>query len=88
MEAGRELIKEIFDPTARATIAALRSALPGRTEAEVVWGFQMLIGAMLYVMADNGRTAHLSGGAADPNDVDATVRYLVSLLLNGLRGAR
>jgi AcrR family transcriptional regulator len=86
--AERGIIKEIFDPTARATIAALRSALPDRTEAEVVWGFQMLIGAMLYVMADNGRTAHLSGGAADPNDVDATVRYLVSLLLNGLRGAR
>jgi AcrR family transcriptional regulator len=82
----RGIIKEIFDPTAQATIAALRSSMPDRSEAEIVWGFQMLIGAMLYVMADSGRTAHLSGGAADPNDVEATVRHLVALLLNGLRG--
>ncbi len=83
----RGIIKEIFDPTARRTIELLRGALPHRSEAEIVWGFQVIIGTMLYVMADNGRTAHLSGGTADPNDVDATLRSLVPILLNGLKGA-
>jgi AcrR family transcriptional regulator len=82
----RGIIREIFDPVARPTIELLRGALPDRSEAELVWGFQMVIGTMLYVMADSGRTAHLSGGAADPDDVEATVRHLVALLLNGLRG--
>ena len=83
----RGIIKEIFDPTAQKTIQLLRGALPDRSEAEIAWGFQMIIGTMLYVMSDGGRSAHLSGGAADPADVDATVRQIVPLLLNGLRGA-
>lgn len=84
--AERGIIKEIFDPTAQATIALLRSTLPRRSEAEVVWAFQMIIGTMLYIMADTGRSAHLSGGACDPEDVDGTLRLILPLLLRGIRG--
>ena len=84
--AERGIIKELFDPTARATIAALKRALPDRSEAEIVWAFQMMIGTMLYIMADAGRTAHLSGGACDPEDVDGTMRFILPLLLRGMRG--
>jgi AcrR family transcriptional regulator len=84
--AERGIIKEVFDPTARATIAALKRALPDRSEAEIVWAFQMMIGTMLYIMADTGRSAHLSGGACDPEDVDGTLRLILPLLLHGMRG--
>jgi AcrR family transcriptional regulator len=82
----RDIIREVFDPVATATIDLLKTTLPDRTEAEIVWAFQTMIGTMLYIMADSGRTARLSGGTADPNDVEATLRHIVPLLLNGMRG--
>lgn len=84
--AERGIIQEAFDPTARATIAALKRALPDRSEAEIVWAFQMMIGTMLYIMADQGRSAHLSGGACDPEDVEGTMRFILPLLMRGMRG--
>jgi len=85
--ADRGIIQEMFDPTATATIAALRGALPGRSEAEIVWAFQMMIGTMLYIMADGGRAKHLSGGACDPEDVEGTMRLILPLLTHGMKGA-
>ena len=85
--AGRGIIQELFDPTARATIAALKKALPGRSDAQIVWSFQMMIGTMLYIMADSGRSAHLSGGACDPEDVERTLKLILPLLLRGMRDA-
>lgn len=82
----RGIINEMFDPIAKATIKALKGALPGRSDAEIVWAFQMLIGTMLYIMADAGRAVHLSGGACDPEDVDGTMRMILPLLLRGIRG--
>ncbi len=83
----RGIITEMFDPVAKATIKALKGALPGRSEVEVIWAFQMMIGTMLYTMADAGRAAHLSDGACDPEDVDGTMRMILPLLLHGIRGA-
>jgi|GEM_PF-2790039 len=77
--AERGIIKETFDPTARATIVALKRAPPDRSEAEIVWVFQMMIGTMLYTMADQGRSAHLSGGVCDPEDVGGTMRFILPL---------
>lgn len=84
--AERGIIREIFDPFAKATIALLKTTLPDRSEAEVVWGFQMTIAIMLYIMADSGRVANLSNGACDPEDVEGTMRIIVPLLIKGLRG--
>jgi AcrR family transcriptional regulator len=84
--AERGIVQEVFDPVAIATIDLLRQTLPDRSKAEMVWSFQMIIGTMLYIMADSGRTARLSDGACDPNDIEATLRYILPLLLNGLRG--
>lgn len=85
--AERGIIKEMFDTTATATIKALKGALPDRSEAEIVWAFQMMIGTMLYIMADGGRTKHLSGGACDPEDVEGTMRLILPLLVRGMGGA-
>ena len=85
--AERGIIEEVFDPVARPAIELLRQTLAHNSEAEIVWSFQMVIGTMLYIMADTGRSRSLSGGACDPSDVDATLRLILPLLLNGLRGA-
>lgn len=85
--AERGIITELFDPTARATITALKGALPDRSEAEIVWAFQIMIGTMLYIMADAGRSVHLSNGACDPEDVDGTMRLILPLLIHGMRAA-
>ena len=61
--------------------------LPSRSEAEIVWAFQMMIGTMLYIMVDGGRAKHLSGGACDPEGVEGTMRLILPLLLHGMRGA-
>jgi AcrR family transcriptional regulator len=84
----RGIIAEIFDGLAQATIAALRDCLPLRSETEIGWAYQMIIGTMIYVMADSGRAAALSGGAADPKDIDTTLKIIVALLLNGVAGPR
>lgn len=82
----RGIIEEIFDPVATATIGLLRTTLAGRSEAQIVWAFQMVIGTMLYLMADSGRSVHLSDGACDPTDVDATIRAILPLFISGIRG--
>lgn len=81
----RGIIREIFDPVALATIDLLKFTFPARSNAEIVWSFQMVIAIMLYIMADAGRSQQLSGGDCDPENVEATLRYIVPLLLNGLR---
>jgi AcrR family transcriptional regulator len=85
--AGRGIIGEMFDGVAKMTIGLLKTTLPDRSEAEIVWAFQMMIGTMVYIMADTGRTARLSGGAADPKDTDATIRFIVALLRDGIGGS-
>ena len=58
--------------------------MPERSEAEIHWAYQTVIGTMVYVMADVGRIRRLSAGQADPDDVDGTLRHLLSILLDGL----
>jgi AcrR family transcriptional regulator len=84
----RGIIAEIFDGLAQATIAAMRDCLPGRSETEIGWAYQMIIGTMIYVMADSGRASALSAGASNPKDIDATLKTIVALLLNGVAGAK
>jgi AcrR family transcriptional regulator len=85
--AERGIIGEMFDGVAKMTIGLLKKTLPDRNEAEIVWAFQMMIGTMVYIMGDTGRTARLSGGAADPKDTDATIRVIVALLRDGIAGS-
>ena len=84
----RGIVQSMLDPIARSVIAHLRAILPDRTEAEIHWFYQAMIGAMVFAMADAGRIKRLSGGAADPEDADAAVRHLLPLLLDGIRGRR
>ncbi len=76
---NRKVIQEFFDPVAYKVTEALHKALPHRTVEEIHWGYQAMLGAMVYTMADTGRISRLSGGLCDPEDEMATATYLVAL---------
>jgi AcrR family transcriptional regulator len=82
----RGIMQEFVDPIALAAIDLLQKALPGADKARAGWAFQMIVGTMLFIMADTGRLKRLTAGACDPNNVDAALRYILPLLLEGVRG--
>ena len=47
-----------------------------------------MIGTMTFIMVDAGRIQRISGGACDPEDVDATIRHVLPLVLDGFRNGR
>lgn len=76
----RKVIAEFFDPIAYRVIEALHAAMPDRTIEEINWGYQAMLGVMVYTMADTGRISRLSGGLCDPEDEMTTSTHLVALM--------
>jgi AcrR family transcriptional regulator len=84
-EAKRGIIAQYLDPTARTFLAALQRVLPGAGKADVAWGYQFLIGAIVLILADTGRLTRISGGAARTDDVRAARDNLVRHAAAGFR---
>ncbi len=83
-EADR-VLREFFDPMAHRFIDALHSALPHATRADVAWGYQFALGALLHHLVDD-RIARLSLELNQPGDPAASER-LVRFIVGGLRAA-
>jgi AcrR family transcriptional regulator len=73
---ARGIIRDLIDPIAHKLMAALASALPG---------YQFMLGAMVFVMADTGRIARLSEGLCRPDDEEAAIAHMVAFLTAGIR---
>ena len=58
---------------------------PGRTQTELWWAYEFMLGAMVYVMGDAGRLARLTGSLCRPDDENASVRHMVAFLTAGIR---
>ncbi len=86
--ANAEVIGDLLDPIAVAVIDLLAATLPERSATEIQWAYQMMIGTMTFIMADAGRIRAISGGACDPEDVEATIRHIIPLILDGFRNGR
>jgi AcrR family transcriptional regulator len=84
----RGIIQDLLDPVAAAVTDLLQAALPDRSAAEIHWAYQMIVGTMTFIMADAGRIRRISGGACDPEDVDAIMQHIIPLILDGLRNGR
>lgn len=83
--ANRGVIAELFDPIAHKVVEALSKCLPDRPTEHIHWGYQVMLGAMVFVMADTGRIVRLSEGRCDPDDhADASV-HVVRLLIAALK---
>jgi AcrR family transcriptional regulator len=84
----RGVIQEFFDPIAYKVMESLQKALPDRTIEEINWGYQAMLGVMVYTMADTGRISRLSNGRCDPEDEMATATHLVALMKAALLHGR
>lgn len=83
-EADR-VLRDFFDPMAHRFIDALHSALPHATRADVAWGYQFALGALLHHLVDD-RVARLSLEVNRPGDPAACER-LIRFIVGGLRAA-
>lgn len=81
---NRKVIAEFFDPIAYKVTDALQRALPDRTVEEIHWGYQAMLGVMVYTMADTGRISRLSAGRCDPEDELSAATHLVALMTAAL----
>lgn len=78
--------EQIFDDSNEEFIGALVAALPDYPRKEIYWGFHCLLGVVVYTMANSGRIQHLSEGACDPRNVEATLARVVPFVAQGFRG--
>jgi len=77
------VLRGYFDPLAHAFIDALHIALPHATRAQVAWGYQFALGALLHHLSDV-RIERLSRGESLPGDPVAAP-MLVDFIVGGLR---
>ncbi len=79
------VLREYFDPMANAFIDALQVIVPNATRAQLAWGYQFAVGALLYHLTDT-RVERLSGGQSQAGDPMAGP-LLVDFITGGLRAA-
>lgn len=84
-EEADRVLRHYFDPLATAFIDALQRALPHATRAQVAWGYQFALGALLHHLTDT-RVERLSGGETQAND-PAAGALMVAFVAGGLRAA-
>ncbi len=74
-----------FDAVARAYIAALQGLSPNVSAFRAHAAFQFMLGTALFVVCDNRRLDHLSGGRFHSNDLAALTEPLTAFLAGGAR---
>ncbi len=81
-EWGGELMTRYFDPLVRRFIEALKTALPDCDEADLMWSYQILSGALTLTFVETGRIDNLSGGKVKSSDIaqirDRMPRFLAA----------
>ncbi|MEK9901108.1 MAG: TetR family transcriptional regulator [Rhodospirillaceae bacterium] len=82
----RELYALHFNDSSSRFLEALGQALPDLPAHDLHWRFHMLLGSMVYTLANPGRIQILTGQACDPSDPDAALGYLVPMLAQMFRG--
>ncbi len=88
-EGGKEMLPILrhFEEVRSRFPAALRRALPHLDDAELMWRFNFLLGALLHTAGSGDLLTRMSGGLCDPADAEAAVRQLVDFTCAGLRAA-
>jgi len=84
-EEADRVLRGYFDPLAEAYIDALHKALPHAARAQVAWGYQFALGALLHHLSDS-RIERLSRGKNRRSD-PAAAPMLVDFIVGGLRAA-
>ena len=63
------MMTRYFDPLVKRFLEALRKALPGCDEQDLLWSYHFLSGALTLTFAETGRIDNLSGGIAKSSDM-------------------
>lgn len=79
------VLRDFFDPLARAFINALQTAMPHATRGQVAWGYQFALGALLHHISDY-RVERLSDGE-NTQGQPAAATLLGNFIVGGLRAA-
>ena len=77
-------ILEQFDEVFRRFTAVLHRALPHLSGPELLWKFFFTIGCMVFPLVGTEIIRHRTGGLCDPDDVEGTIRRLVSFISAGM----
>lgn len=81
----RGIIRDYYDPMAKHFIAALRRALPGKSEEKIAWAYLFSVSAIVMSIFD-ARVERLTDGVVHPDDADKKYHYLVDYITAGLSG--
>ncbi len=78
-EAADRVLKTYFDPLAHAFIDALTEAMPHASRAQVAWGYQFALGALVHHISDKRvhRLSHRLNMPSDPAARPALVHFIV-----------
>lgn len=79
-EMTRDLYARHFNESTGQFLDALQTALPDLPSQDLHWRFHILLGSMIYTLANPGRINVLSDGACDPSDPDQALENLVPTL--------
>ena len=83
-ERAFRLRREVYDPSTRRYIAALRRALPEVDPQEVSWRMVFAIGAYLYMLSDVDRLNDFSEVTLPRDDSEALLQHLVRFIEGGM----
>jgi AcrR family transcriptional regulator len=70
----------------RKFAAAMKRALPDRSEVELFWGLHFALAMAHHTIRESERLIRLSDGKCDLDDVDAVVERVVSVAASSLQG--
>jgi AcrR family transcriptional regulator len=86
-EEVREIVTEELRPSLDRYLEALRTVLPHLQEAERMWRFHFVAGAMAHTIACTHMLERYSGGLCHTSDPAEALAQLVTFLAAGLRAA-
>lgn len=75
-----EYLQEYYDEVARAFIAAIQAARPGLTPTAVVWGYNYMIGILVFTLAGQENLARIPAGTAELVHADSCPQETIARL--------
>lgn len=81
----QDLVRECYDPTAQAFLAAIARALPGAGQTEAGMIYQFALGVLVSVISRDGRMERLMGQAEARLNDEALIAALVRFAVGGAK---
>ena len=84
LRSSSEQTARSFNPVALEVIAKLQQVLPELDDRQAHYALQYLIGAMIYIFAENERLDILSDGAYSSHELESLCRDMVTFVTGGI----